>query len=157
MSFFKVSASALPFLQSLIVTNQVKSPLVSMAVARVISQYAPLPDKDCGDYSAYFTQANAGLVAQYLDSICNIAPLDFKAIQDYAVRFYNIRCENAIGCCQPSTTGTNGVYNLFHIGTQLSGNDIELIKKNSRNFTGYVCGFEAIYKDMQSAYTPDEN
>ena len=49
MSFFKVSASALPFLQTLIVTNQVKSPLVSMAVARVISQYAPLPDKDCGD------------------------------------------------------------------------------------------------------------
>lgn len=69
MSFFKVSASALPFLQSLIVTNQVKSPLVSMAVARVISQYAPLPDKECGDYSAYFTQANAGLVAQYLDFV----------------------------------------------------------------------------------------
>ena len=152
MSYFKVPGSALPFLQSLVVTNKVKHPLVSMAAGRVIAQYAPLPDANCVDYAGNFTQVNAGLVAQYLDSIMSVVPIDFKAIQDYAVRFYIIRCMNALGCCNLSNTGSNGVYNMFHIGTQLSGNEIELINKSSDFFSGYVCGFEKIYKDMQNAY-----
>ena len=53
---------------------------------------------------------------------------------------------NAYGCCQPSATGENGVYNLFHIGREFSGEEIELIEEEGDAFTNYVSGFEQIFK-----------
>lgn len=153
--FFKVPSSAMPFLQGLIITNHVKSPLVSMAIGRVLSQYAVLPQKALGDYGAYFGDTSAEMTAEFLDAIHSIAPIDFRKATEYATKFFLIRCENAFGCCQPSCTGTNGVYNLFHVGTQFSNEELGMLKTEGQKFAGFVAGFEAIFKEMNKSFVQE--
>lgn len=148
MSVFKVSQSGVGFLHGLISLGTVTSKLASMAAARVVSQYAPLPDKDCLCYNTFFYDNCCEQLDHFLGNMHAIAPIDFNAIKEYAVKFYCIRAENAIGCCLPSVTGTNGIINLFHAGVYLSGEELELLKHNSETFRGYVCGFEDIYKHL---------
>ena len=148
MSVFKVSQSGVGFLHGLISLGTVTSKLASMAAARVVSQYVPLPNKECLCYKTFFYVNGCEELDHFLGNMHAIAPIDFNAIKEYAVKFYCIRAENAIGCCLPSVTGTNGIINLFHAGVYLSGEELELLKHNSETFRGYVCGFEDIYKHL---------
>lgn len=146
MSMLAVTGSSLPFLQSLVVTNKIKSPLVSMAFGRVFAQYAPLPHQPISCYKTFFAD-NAGVeMLKLLGEVYDVVPLDHEAVSRYAKAFYEVRCLNAYGSCQPSATGENGVYNLFHIGREFSGEEIEMIEEEGDAFTNYVSGFEQIFK-----------
>lgn len=148
MSLFKVPASSMSFLRGLVLTNKVNSPLASMAAARVIAQYAPLPPQPIAAPGNFFLNEAGVTMLSFVDSVLEIVPINHKAIQDYAKRFYQVRYDVAHGCCQPTITGSNGVYNLFHIGVYFSEEDLGLLKK-SEDFAGLVAGFEAIYKACQ--------
>lgn len=148
MSVFKISQSGVGFLHGLISLGTVNSKLASMAAARVVAQYAPLPDKNCLCYKTFFYVVGCEQLDNFLGNVHSVAPIDFNAIKDYAVKFYCIRAENAVGCCLPSITGSNGIINLFHAGVHLSGEELDLLKHESEAFRGYVCGFEDIYKHL---------
>lgn len=146
MNFFKIPPTSLSFLRGLVLANKSTHPLTSMAAAHVLSQHALLPPQQVGSPAAFFLSESGESMCQFLDSINDVVPINHAKISDYAKKFYQVRYANALGCCNPTVTGSNGIYNLFHIGVHFSGEELELLEDEDQAFPGLVAGFETIYK-----------
>lgn len=153
MYFFKIPSDSLPFLQAMVNSGGVRSDLASMAMGRVIAQYMPLPNQEQADYGQYYDSMELDFVDGMLDTIHQVVPINFMRMKEYAKKFYVLRCNIALGSCCPSSTGTNGVYNVFHLGLELSKEDLGTLKKEGLKFGGYVSGFEKIFKSFADEAT----
>ena len=150
MNFFKVPQSSIPFLRGLVIQNKSLAILTSMAMARVLSQNANLPPQEIPNPRIFFLD-NIGLKAcSYLDSILDVIPINHKLTMEYAKKFYSSRYEVSFGPAVPPVTGSNGIYNLFHIGVYFSKEELEILKESGDDFSNLVAGFEAIFKAMDT-------
>lgn len=148
MSLFSLPSSSLPFLQNLTTAGVVRSKLVSMAAGHVLANYAPLAPQESKYYAGFFNDLFIKETLAFCDAVHSVAPADIEKIQNYARSFYEIRCKIALGCCAPSVTGSNGVYNLYHLGENLSCEDLTILKSGGSVFAGYCAGFEHILKSI---------
>lgn len=150
MNLFKVPQTSLPFLRGLVIQNKSLAVLTSMAMARVLSQSANLPPQEVSNPKIFFLENIGPKACSYLDSILDIIPINHKLTMEYAKKFYSSRYEVAFGPAAPSVTGSNGIYNLFHIGVYFSKEELEILKESGDDFGNLVSGFEAIYKAMEA-------
>ena len=152
MSVLKISPTGFSFLQQLLAVGNTRSKLASLAIGRVIGQYAPLPEKTPEFFEAGFGHADPSKIEDFLGAIYAVSPIDHKAALEYSRKFYTLRCEIAHGCCTPSLLGQDGISNLFHIEKYFGKEEIDAMRTNPVLFHSYVCGFENILKDMNISF-----
>lgn len=145
MNFFKVPPTSISFLRNLVISNKIGSPLVSMAIGRVMAYATPLPPSKIDTPMVYYCENAEANHLNFLDAIHDVVPVNHKAILEYAKKFWHIRYDVALGGPAPSYTGSNGVYNLYHVGVYLTPDELGLLKDNSSSFGGLIAGFETIY------------
>ena len=148
MTLFNVPASSAPFLHNLVTIGKIRSKLVSMAAGFVFANNAPLAPASHQYFSGYLKEAYGEELMAYLNTLSAGAPIDYKEIQRLACAFYEVRCKIALGGFAPSSTGSNGVYNLYHIGEGLTGEEITLLRDNGPAFASYCAGFDHIFKSV---------
>ena len=148
MNPFYVTASSSSFLHNLVTTGKIRSKLVSMAAGFVVANNAPLAPVSHQYFSGYLTEGYGEELMAYLNTLQSGAPVDYKEIQRLACAFYEIRCRIALGGFKPASTGSNGVYNVYHIGEGLNGEEITLLRDNGPAFAAHCAGFEHIFNSV---------
>lgn len=143
---FKVPGTSLPFLQNLVLAGSVRSKLLAMAAGHVVGQSVALGPVDHRAPEMYFRETARAQLDDFLNGILSVVPVDVDAIRKYAEKWYLLRHKVAHGGCCPSATGTNGVYNVMHVGVYFTPEELGLMKFDSQRFNGFVAGFDKIYQ-----------
>lgn len=153
---FKVPGTSLPFLQNLVVSGSLRSKLVSAAAGHVVGQLIPLGPQDHQAPEMYFRDVACAALNEYLNGLASVAPIDIDRIRAYAEKSYLLRHRVAHGGCEPSATGINGAYNVWHVGEYFTPEEIGMLKYEGQRFAGFVSGFKPIFLQAAQVATANE-
>lgn len=149
-SVFRLTNGNSSFINSMMVSGRGKELSTSIALAMYVSGTVSLPGGEIESPETYFDENGATLGTEFLGTLNELVPIDYRCALDIAKRLYLTRYE--IAQCPYTAFGVdrrNGVYSVFGLNNHLSPEVLNCLSTHGQVITDLYSRFKDIASELK--------